>query len=118
MRNRMYGGVRGRKTKVGGKLLRFPPTRLCRCLGVTPHIYSISRSLLQSIAAARSGSAAVAAARGRAASSVVVLAVARHRALVGSVAVGVILLYAAFLAQLSVAPSLGVTHDEVAAINY
>ena len=28
MRNRMYGGVRGRKTKVGRKLLRFPPTRL------------------------------------------------------------------------------------------
>ena len=28
MRNRMYGGVRGRKMKVGGKLLRFPPTRL------------------------------------------------------------------------------------------
>ena len=27
MRNRTYGGVRGRKTKVGGKLLRFPPTR-------------------------------------------------------------------------------------------
>ena len=27
MRNRMYGGVRGRKTKVGKKLLRFPPTR-------------------------------------------------------------------------------------------
>ena len=27
MRNRMYGGVRGRKTKVGRKLLRFPPTR-------------------------------------------------------------------------------------------
>ena len=26
MRNRMYGGVRGRKTKVGEKLLRFPPT--------------------------------------------------------------------------------------------
>ena len=24
-----YGGVRGRKTKVGRKLLRFPPTRLC-----------------------------------------------------------------------------------------
>jgi hypothetical protein len=23
----MYGGVRGRKTKVGEKLLRFPPTR-------------------------------------------------------------------------------------------
>ena len=29
MRNRMYGGVRGRKMKVGGKLLHFPPTRLC-----------------------------------------------------------------------------------------
>ena len=28
MRNRMYGGVRGRKMKVGGKLLHFPPTRL------------------------------------------------------------------------------------------
>ena len=27
MRNRMYDGVRGRKTKVGEKLLRFPPTR-------------------------------------------------------------------------------------------
>jgi len=27
MRNRMYGGVRGRKTKVGRKLLRFLPTR-------------------------------------------------------------------------------------------
>ena len=27
MRNRMYGGVRGRKTKVGRKLPRFPPTR-------------------------------------------------------------------------------------------
>ena len=27
MRNRMYGGVRGRKTKVGRKQLRFPPTR-------------------------------------------------------------------------------------------
>ena len=24
----MYGGVRGRKTKVGEKLFRFPPTRL------------------------------------------------------------------------------------------
>lgn len=28
MRNRTYGGVRGRKTKVGRKPLRFPPTRL------------------------------------------------------------------------------------------
>ena len=32
MRNRMYGGVRGRKTKVGEKLLRFPPTRLMEYL--------------------------------------------------------------------------------------
>ena len=32
MRNRTYGGVRGRKTKVGRKLLRFPPTRLCELL--------------------------------------------------------------------------------------
>lgn len=29
MPNGMYGGVRGRKMKVGRKLLRFPPTRLC-----------------------------------------------------------------------------------------
>ncbi len=34
MRNRMYGGVRGRKTKVGEKLLRFPPTRLVMMLFV------------------------------------------------------------------------------------
>ena len=27
MSNGTYGGVRGRKTKVGRKLLRFPPTR-------------------------------------------------------------------------------------------
>lgn len=33
MRNRMYGGVRGRKTKVGEKLLRFPPTRLSYLYG-------------------------------------------------------------------------------------
>ena len=32
MRNRTYGGVRGRKTKVGRKLLRFPPTRLVQIL--------------------------------------------------------------------------------------
>ena len=31
MPNGTYGGVRGRKTKVGRKLLRFPPTRsVCR----------------------------------------------------------------------------------------
>ena len=29
MPNGTYGGVRGRKTKVGRKLLRFPPTRSC-----------------------------------------------------------------------------------------
>ena len=33
MPNGTYGGVRGRKTKVGRKLLRFPPTRfLCTVL--------------------------------------------------------------------------------------
>ena len=35
MRNRMYGGVRGRKTKVGEKLLRFPPTRLFMILRIS-----------------------------------------------------------------------------------
>ena len=34
MRNRTYGGVRGRKTKVGRKLLRFPPTRFKEVLDV------------------------------------------------------------------------------------
>ena len=29
MPNGTFGGVRSRKTKVGRKLLRFPPTRLC-----------------------------------------------------------------------------------------
>ena len=29
MRNRMYGGVSGRKTKVGEKPLCFPPARFC-----------------------------------------------------------------------------------------
>ena len=36
MRNRMYGGVRGRKMKVGGKLLHFPPTRLVGTPGLEP----------------------------------------------------------------------------------
>ena len=35
MPNGTYGGVRGRKTKVGRKLLRFPPTRLRRLLSLT-----------------------------------------------------------------------------------
>ena len=34
MRNRTYGGVRGRKTKVGRKLLRFPPTRLIEMIKI------------------------------------------------------------------------------------
>ena len=34
MPNGTYGGVRGRKTKVGRKLLRFPPTRFYT---FTPH---------------------------------------------------------------------------------
>ena len=34
MRNRTYGGVRGRKTKVGRKLLRFPPTRFFNVLNL------------------------------------------------------------------------------------
>ena len=32
IRNRMRGGVRGWKTKVGRKLLRFPPTRFRKAL--------------------------------------------------------------------------------------
>ena len=38
MRNRTYGGVRGRKTKVGEKLLRFPPTRLISSLRTTKNL--------------------------------------------------------------------------------
>ena len=34
MPNGTYGGVRGRKTKVGRKLLRFPPTRFMASNGV------------------------------------------------------------------------------------
>ena len=40
MRNRTYGGVRGRKTKVGRKLLRFPPTRL-RQVEDSENIYGV-----------------------------------------------------------------------------
>ena len=42
MRNRMYGGVRGRKTKVGGKLLRFPPTRLFMLISQSVYLLSTS----------------------------------------------------------------------------
>ena len=38
MRNRMYGGVRGRKTKVGEKLHRFPPTRFSHLSPLTPRL--------------------------------------------------------------------------------
>ena len=37
MRNRMYGGVRGRKAKVGRKLLRFPPTRFLIAMRIFSH---------------------------------------------------------------------------------
>ena len=43
MRNRMYGGVRGRKTKVGEKLLRFPPTRLSNLF---PSFFAVSMEFL------------------------------------------------------------------------
>ena len=38
MPNGTYGGVRGRKTKVGRKLLRFPPTRFMLTLLVDAYI--------------------------------------------------------------------------------
>ena len=41
MPNGTYGGVRGRKTKVGRKLLRFPPTRF---IFPIPYASSISAS--------------------------------------------------------------------------
>ena len=46
MRNRMYGGVRGRKTKVGEKLLCFPPTRLKDTSGKTRFLKLINYSKL------------------------------------------------------------------------
>ncbi len=55
MRNRMYGGVRGRKTKVGEKLLRFPPTRFDAApgtkltftyLGMTPKTVQASKNMI------------------------------------------------------------------------
>ena len=50
MRNRMYGGVRGRKTKVGEKLLRFPPTRFLYPMQlVTPSVVAIAVSMLMAI---------------------------------------------------------------------
>ena len=48
MRNRTYGGVRGRKTKVGEKLLRFPPTRLPNATILRPIRHPISFELVVS----------------------------------------------------------------------
>lgn len=42
MPNGTYGGVRGRKTKVGRKLRRFPPTRLIICYLVSVIISEIN----------------------------------------------------------------------------
>ena len=46
MPNGTYGGVRGRKTKVGRKLLRFPPTRLLP-RGSAPIILEDLRQILK-----------------------------------------------------------------------
>ena len=42
MPNGTYGGVRGRKTKVGRKLLRFPPTRLYLSQNLSPILILVS----------------------------------------------------------------------------
>ena len=44
MRNRIYGGVRGRKTKVGRKLFRFPPTRFIVSIAL-PTVEMIDRTV-------------------------------------------------------------------------
>ena len=41
MRNRLYGGVRGRKMKVGRKLLHFPPTRLFKIVLLCCNTHSL-----------------------------------------------------------------------------
>lgn len=53
MRNRMYGGVRGRKAKVGRKLLRFPPTRLYDVLmvGSITYVHMLPNMALKPLAA-------------------------------------------------------------------
>ena len=43
MPNGTYGGVRGRKTKVGRKLLRFPPTRFMR-LNTNPTNFCLTQN--------------------------------------------------------------------------
>ncbi len=47
MPNGTYGGVRGRKTKVGRKLLRFPPTRCKKMLKFPPFFVQILKSFVQ-----------------------------------------------------------------------
>ena len=46
MPNGTYGGVRGRKMKVGRKLLRFPPTRLLFFVGFMAFFRLKSRRLM------------------------------------------------------------------------
>ncbi len=48
MPNGTYGGVRGRKTKVGRKLLRFPPTRFLsiHVAGIRQINYSNEKTIL------------------------------------------------------------------------
>ena len=45
MPNGTYGGVRGRKTKVGRKLLRFPPTRFFDIVDCSQFYQSIDRNM-------------------------------------------------------------------------
>ena len=55
MPNGTYGGVRGRKTKVGRKLLRFPPTRFLYWSvysSVVIHLQHIYAILVKSLACA------------------------------------------------------------------
>ena len=45
MRNRTYGGVRGRKTKVGRKLLRFPPTRFIQFMFTVKLVLTVEKRI-------------------------------------------------------------------------
>ena len=47
----MYGGVRGRKTRVGEKLHRFPPTRF---LGFLPNLHGLLRFAFSQVLEAKS----------------------------------------------------------------
>lgn len=50
MPNGMYGGVRGRKMKVGRKLLRFPPTRcgFASCFMQGKQVFHVVETLVSS----------------------------------------------------------------------